>query len=288
MSVQTPPEEQLIRFEDVTPARNIVAFFAGSLKPLVAHLNLPVYLGYDDLDELLFTFLTLPSGKTVTLGQYRGSPQVGVDLYVDSSIQDVPAVIYESCQQLGISHSEVTWLHADVQEQVDRLYAKNGDFAGGRAGVLSIASLAPEVIEKWPKSSEHEPIQCFQHSFIIYDQQMFPEFWATLQQNLGIAYRQRKQGDREENLEEAIKCLLNSQQFYRNSQQFYRIAWIKEIEELIDNDALEAHELEPIARQLLQEMFTVMKPMDLGSKLIKYLYSEIKSLNLSLDGGKPS
>jgi hypothetical protein len=206
MSVQTPPEEQLIRFEDVTPARDIVAFFAGSLKPLVAHLNLPVYLGYDDLDELLFTFLTLPSGKTVTLGQYRGSPQVGVDLYVDPSIQDVPAVIYESCQQLGISHSEVTWLHADVQEEVDRIYAENGDFAGGRAGVLSI--------KEWPKSSEHEPIQCFQHSLSIYDRQTFPEFWATLQWNLGLAYRQRSQGDRRANFDEAIDCLLCSQEIY--------------------------------------------------------------------------
>jgi hypothetical protein len=214
MSVQTPPEEQLIRFEDVTPARDIVAFFAGSLKPLVAHLNLPVYLGYDDLDELLFTFLTLPSGKTVTLGQYRGSPQVGVDLYVDPSIQNVPAVIYESCQQLGISHSEVTWLHADVQEQVDRLYAENGDFAGGRAGVLSIASLAPEVIEEWPKSSEYEPIQCFHHSLSIYDRQTFPEFWATLQRNLGLAYRQRSQGDRKNNWEQATDCFINSLQVY--------------------------------------------------------------------------
>jgi hypothetical protein len=80
---------------------------------------------------------------------------------------------YESCRQLGISHSEVTWLHADVREQVDRLYAENGDFPGGRAGVLSI--------EQWPKSSEHEPIQCFQHSLSIYDRQTFPEFWATLQ-----------------------------------------------------------------------------------------------------------
>ncbi len=164
MSVQELPEEQLIRFEDVTPARDIVAFFAGSLKPLVNHLNLPVYLGYDDLDEILFTFLTLPSGKTVTLGQYRGSPQLGVDLYVDPSIQDVPAVIYESCQQLEISHSEVTWLHADVQKQVDRLYAENGDFPGGRAGVL--------LIEPWPKSSEHKPLKCFLHSLRIYDQQV--------------------------------------------------------------------------------------------------------------------
>jgi hypothetical protein len=217
MNVQTPPEEQLIRFEYLTPARDIVAFYAGSLKSLVNHLSLPVYLGYDDLDEMLFTFLILPSGKTVTLGQYRGSPQVGVDLYVDPSIQDVPAVIYESCQQLEISHSEVTWLHADVQEQVDQLYAKNGDFAGGRAGVLSIDSLAPEVIEEWPKSSEYEPIQCFQHSLRIYDQQTFSEFWATLQWNLGLVYRQRSQGDQEENIERSLLCLLKSIQVYTSS-----------------------------------------------------------------------
>jgi hypothetical protein len=47
---------------------------------------LPIYLGYDELDEILFTFLTLPSGQTVTLGQYRGSTQRGVDLHVDPSI----------------------------------------------------------------------------------------------------------------------------------------------------------------------------------------------------------
>jgi hypothetical protein len=218
MSVKTLPEEQLIRFEEVTPARDIVAFLDGSLKPLVNHLNLPVYLGYDDLDEILFTFLTLPSGKTVTLGQYRGSPQVGVDLYVDPSIKDVPAVIYESCQQLEISHSEVTWLHDDVQEQVDQLYAKNGDFAGGKAGVLSL--------EEWPKSSEHEPIQCFQHSLSIYDRQTFPALWAALQRNLGLAYRQRRQGNRRENLEEAITCFCKSRLVYTEDEfpnQWYRI-----------------------------------------------------------------
>jgi hypothetical protein len=206
MNSQTLPEQQLIRFEDVTPARDIVAFLAGSLKPLIAQLNLPIYLGYDDLDEILFSFLTLPSGKTVTLGQYRGSPQVGVDLYVDPSIQDIPAVIYESCQQLSISHSEVTWLHADVQEQVNRLYAENGDFSGGHVGILSI--------EEWPKSSEYEPIQCFQHSLSIYDRQAFPEFWATLQRNLGLTYCKNSHGYRKEELIKALECFENSLQIY--------------------------------------------------------------------------
>jgi hypothetical protein len=73
MSVLTTPQNQLVRFEEATPARTIVAFFAGPLRPLAAYLQIPVYLGYDDLDEILFAFWTLPSGQTVTLGQYKGS-----------------------------------------------------------------------------------------------------------------------------------------------------------------------------------------------------------------------
>jgi hypothetical protein len=43
-----------------------------------------------------------------------------------------------------------------------------------------------------------------------------------------------------------------------------RLSWMKAVEMLIDNDALEGHELEPIARQMLQGMFTVMKQNTLG------------------------
>jgi hypothetical protein len=86
---------------------------------LATRFNLPVYLGYGDLDEILFAFWTLPSGKTVTPGQYRGSPEVGVGLYVDPSIQDVPAVVYESCRQLEIVRKQVVWFHSDFEEAID-------------------------------------------------------------------------------------------------------------------------------------------------------------------------
>lgn len=205
MSIPSPPKESLVRFEDVTLANQIVAFFDGSLKVLVAHLNLPIYLGYDELDEILFAFLTLPSGQAVILGQYRGSPQMGVDLHVDPSIQDVPAVVYESCQQLKIAREEVSWLHADIQEEVDRLYVNNGDFP-----------LRQEIsmIKEWPKSSDHEPIDCFKHSLNIYTEQNSPIFWATLQRNLGLAYFHRIQGSRLRNLERSINCYRNSLKVY--------------------------------------------------------------------------
>jgi hypothetical protein len=178
------------------------------------NLNLPIYLGYDELDEILFTFLTLPSGQTVTLGQYRGSTQRGVDLHVDPSIQDIPALIYESCQQLKFSREEVSWLHADIQEEVELLYVNHDDFPR-RQEISSI--------KEWAQSSDHEPIDCFHHSLNIYTEQKSPVFWATLQRNLGLAYCHRIQGDRRGNLERSIECFTRSLQIY--NQDEFSIQW---------------------------------------------------------------
>jgi hypothetical protein len=77
--------QQRVRFEEVTPAHEYAAFFSVSIESLVAHLNLPIFAGYDDLDNLQLAFLTLKSGQTVTLGQYFNSPQPGTSLYIDSA-----------------------------------------------------------------------------------------------------------------------------------------------------------------------------------------------------------
>ena len=41
----------------------------------------------------------------------------------------------------------------------------------------------------------------------VYTREAFPQDWAMTQNNLGIAYRNRIQGSRAENLEAAIKAL---------------------------------------------------------------------------------
>jgi tetratricopeptide (TPR) repeat protein len=212
--LSAPPREPLIKFEEVTPANQIVAFFDSSLKYLVAHLNIPIYLGYDELDEILFAFLTLPSGQTVVLGQYKGSSQMGVDLYVDPSIKDVSTAVYESCQQLGTSRKDVIWLHSDFQEEVDRLYANHGDFPQ-RKKILSI--------DVWPQNSDYEPIECFEKALTIYTEQEIPIFWATLQRNLGLAYYYRLRGDRRDNLQKSIKCYENSIQVY--TKKDFSVQW---------------------------------------------------------------
>jgi hypothetical protein len=53
------PTLQWIRFEEVTPANEYAAFFDASIESLVAHLGVPIFEGYDDLDDLRFSFLTV-------------------------------------------------------------------------------------------------------------------------------------------------------------------------------------------------------------------------------------
>jgi hypothetical protein len=63
-------QKQRVRFEEITPANTVVAFFEAQLKPLAAWLQIPVFDGYDDLGEMQVTFLILPSGQTIECFQY--------------------------------------------------------------------------------------------------------------------------------------------------------------------------------------------------------------------------
>ncbi|NEP44777.1 MAG: tetratricopeptide repeat protein, partial [Okeania sp. SIO2H7] len=49
-------------------------------------------------------------------------------------------------------------------------------------------------------------IACYQAALEVYTRQAFPEQWATTQNNLGNAYKNRIKGERGDNIEEAIAC----------------------------------------------------------------------------------
>jgi hypothetical protein len=191
------PIPQRVRFEEVTPANEPAAFLNANLVSLVAPLKLPLYNGYDDLDDLRFAFLTLPSGETVMLGEYLNSPQPGTDLYIDARMQHSPQIVFESCQYLNVSRSTVAWLHPDFQKEIDRLYINN-------------FHKKPLQIKLFQQPKPFEPIDCFNHALRIYDREKFPQYWAMLQHNLGLAYYHRTQGDRQENLEQSVGCFKNA------------------------------------------------------------------------------
>jgi DNA-binding PadR family transcriptional regulator len=197
MNNPIPRASRRVRFEEVTPAHEYAAFFNVSIAPLVAHLGIPIFDGYDDLDDLQLAFLTLPSGETVTLGEYAGMP--GTSLYIEVAMQSIPQIIFDSCQQLRVSRQELEWVHPDRQIEFDQLYAE------GKIEGIDRSSIAESS-----QSKDREPIDCFFHALEIYTRPKFPEHWAMLQHNLGLAYFDRNKGERWENLQKSIECYHNS------------------------------------------------------------------------------
>jgi hypothetical protein len=198
MSNPMPKASRRVRFEEVTPAHEYAAFFNVSIAPLVAHLGLPLFDGYDDLDDLQLSFLTLPSGETVTLGEYAGMP--GTSLYIEVGMQSIPQIIFDSCQQLRVSRQELEWVHPDRQVEFDKLYAEHGDIEGIDRSPAAVLT----------QNNDLEPIDCFFHALEIYTREKFPEHWAMLQHNIGLAYFDRIKGERWENLQKSIQCFHNS------------------------------------------------------------------------------
>jgi uncharacterized protein YjbI with pentapeptide repeats len=205
MSNSKTTQKQRVRFEEVTPANTVVAFFEVQLQSLATWLQLPLFDGYDDLDEMQLTFLTLPSGHTVTLQEYMHSPQAGMNLHIDNNIPNVATVIFEACQRLEIPRSKVIWFHPDFQVEIDHLYTEHKDI---------VVKRKPLRAKKILSSSQYEPINCFQYALRIYRKQEYPQYWAMLQHNLGLAYFDRSQGDRGNNLRRSIKCFKNSLGIY--------------------------------------------------------------------------
>jgi uncharacterized protein YjbI with pentapeptide repeats len=225
----TNPRSRRVRFEEVTPAHEYAAFLSVSIAPLVAHLGLPIFDGYDDLDDLQLAFLTLPSGETVTLGEYAGAP--GTSIYIETAMQNIPQIVFDSCQQLRVSRQEVEWFHPDWQAEIERLYAEYGGIDGIERS---------STVEELPQSDESEPIDCFYYALEIYTREKLPEYWAMLQHNLGLAYFDRGTGERWRNLQKSIECYHNSLEVF--TQDKFPQKWQINHEDL--SQSLEAWDVE--------------------------------------------
>lgn len=73
---------------------------------------------YDDLDELFFAILPLPSGNKVALVSHKYSPNSGTEILVNSNMPNVPSVIIETLQTLNLSIEDLTWVHLDYEQEL--------------------------------------------------------------------------------------------------------------------------------------------------------------------------
>jgi Pentapeptide repeats (8 copies) len=210
MSQPTSITKQRVRFEKVTPANECVAFFDVAIESLAAHLDFPIYEGYDDQGELLLAFFVLQSGESVVLTEYLNSAQSGTSLYIDAEMPNIPQVVFDSCQQLKVWR-DVLWLHPDLLQDVEKLYESHSD-------IRQSYRYAQQKGQAWPKSRWYETIDCFHHALRIYTKQKFPEYWAMLQHNLGVAYASRFQGHKARNLKHSIDCFNKSLEVYTQAE----------------------------------------------------------------------
>jgi hypothetical protein len=217
-----------VRFEEVTPTNEIVVYFNAQLPDLIAGTGLPIFPGYDDLDSIQFAYITLPSGNTVVLGQYGNAPEIGVDLYVEldrknnstASSTNIPALVVETLRYLAISRETAVWFHPDYETEIEDLYSQDSD----------LESIPKIPTEELTLSNEYEPIDCFYHALEIYTRPKFPEHWAMLQHNLGLAYFDRIKGERWENLQKSIECFHKSLQVF--TQDKFPKKWQINVEDL--------------------------------------------------------
>jgi hypothetical protein len=176
---------QRVRFEEVTPTNEIVAYFKAELPDLIVGTGLPIFPGYDDLDDIQFAYITLPSGNTVVLGQYGNAPEIGVDLYVELDRKNssntistnIAALVVETLRYLAIPRATAVWFHPDYETEIELLYSQGGEFE----------SIPKVPTQELTLSTEYEPIDCFYYALEIYTRPKFPEHWAMLQHNLGLA-----------------------------------------------------------------------------------------------------
>jgi uncharacterized protein YjbI with pentapeptide repeats len=208
--LQTP---QRVRFEEVTPANENAAFLKVDLVSLIAPFKVQIFDGYDDLGDLKFAFLTLPSGETVTVGKYLNSPRIGTDLYIDERMQHSPKIVFESIQYLNIPKSKITWIHPDFQSEIDEFYTEN---------LCSFQEMGISQAEESNQQFQQEPIDCFNHAIAIYEREKYPQYWAMLQRNLGLAYYHRVKGDRRENLLKSIVCFENALEIHSLEQFIFQ------------------------------------------------------------------
>jgi hypothetical protein len=240
-------KSQRVRFEEVTPTKEIVVYFNAQLPDLIAGTGLPIFPGYDDLNYIQFAYITLPSGNTVVLGQYENAPEIGVDLYVELDRKhnsteiatNIPALVVETLRYLAIPSVMAVWFHPDYETEIERLYAQDGKFE-------SIANIPTDELAL---STEYEPIDCFYYALEIYDRDKFPEHWAMLQHNLGLAYFDRIRSAKLRNLQESIECFKKSLKVF--TQDKFPQKWQINQEDLSQSQEVLNVERQNLIREIL-------------------------------------
>ena len=97
---------------------NTVAVVRQEYTRISSYNKLHFQQSYDNLDELFFAVLPLPSGNKAVLVSHKHSPNPGTEILLSCNISNVPLVIIETLQTLNLSIADLTWVHLNYEQEL--------------------------------------------------------------------------------------------------------------------------------------------------------------------------
>jgi|GEM_PF-2645541 len=104
----------LARSEKSTPEINLVATVKFPPEYFTHSHQLEFIDDSDDLDFLVYAFLDLPSGNSISLVRHQNAPYPGTEIYLSPNLSNPSQILSEAISFLRISPDDLDWIHPQI------------------------------------------------------------------------------------------------------------------------------------------------------------------------------
>ncbi|MDV2997445.1 MAG: hypothetical protein N4J56_007150 [Chroococcidiopsis sp. SAG 2025] len=119
----TPTQSQVVDLDRATNATTPIAVIRSEPEELIEQKSLTFRNGFDDLDYLAFSILSLPSNRPVTLVRHKNSPSLGTQICVTANEPSVAETLVEAIRLLNFSIEDLSWIHPYYESKVKQALA---------------------------------------------------------------------------------------------------------------------------------------------------------------------
>ena len=112
--------QNLACLEDSIAETKLVAIICQEPAEISKVCKVEFCRGYDDLDYLVFTTLSLPSGDRLGLIRHENSPAPGLEICVRHDCSNVVAVLQTAISEMNLNIEDFTWIHPEYEQHIKR------------------------------------------------------------------------------------------------------------------------------------------------------------------------
>lgn len=122
-----PTQNQLEDLGEATPATMPVAVIRREPSELAERKSLKFREGFDDLDYVAFSTLSLPFGSQLALVRHKNSPSPGTEVWVVPDEPSVAEALVETIRVLNLSIEDLSWIHPQYESELKHAIASSSD-----------------------------------------------------------------------------------------------------------------------------------------------------------------